>query len=81
MALLFVRTCPSLKNSPDGTVVDFGCQNHVRLSEVKCPETKYHITPLDACQDRSSSERLKGTMQTRKNSFLLCASARPHWGY
>ena len=38
-------------SSPDGRVVDFGCQNNFGLSEVKCPETKFHVTPLDACQD------------------------------
>ena len=38
-------------SSPDGRVFDFGCQNNFGLSEVKCPETKFHVTPLDACQD------------------------------
>ena len=37
---------PYLGASPDGKVIDpFG------LSEVKCPETKYLVTPLDACSD------------------------------
>ena len=42
---------PNLGSSPDGRVVDFGCQDHFGVAEVKCPETKYHVTPLDACQD------------------------------
>ena len=42
---------PFIGSSPDGRVVDFGCQNNFGLSEVKCPETKFHVTPLDACQD------------------------------
>ena len=42
---------PILGSSPDGRVIDFGCQDHVGVAEVKCPGTKYHVTPLDACQD------------------------------
>ena len=42
---------PILGSSPDGPVVDFGCQEHFGVAEVKCPETKYHVTTLDACQD------------------------------
>ena len=44
---------PFLGGSPDGRVIDFGCQNHFGLAEAKCPETKYHVTPLAACQDPS----------------------------
>lgn len=42
---------PYLGASPDGKVVDPGCSNPFGLSEVKCPETKYLVTPLDACSD------------------------------
>ena len=42
---------PFLGGSPDGRVVDFGCRYHFGLAEVKCPETKFQVTPLDACQD------------------------------
>lgn len=42
---------PILGSSPDGPVVDFGCQEHFGVADMKCPETKYHVTPLDACQD------------------------------
>lgn len=42
---------PILGSSPDGRVVDFGCQDHFGVAKVKCPETKYHVTPLDASQD------------------------------
>ena len=40
-----------LAGSPDARVVDFGCEPHFGLAEVKCPETKYHVTPLEACED------------------------------
>ena len=42
---------PILAGSPDARVVDFGCEHHFGLAEVKCPETKYHVTPLEACED------------------------------
>jgi len=42
---------PFLGGSPDGKVVDFGCHYHFGLAKVKCPETKFQVTPLDACQD------------------------------
>ena len=38
-----------LRNSPEGRVLDFGCQNRFGDAAVKCPGTKYHFTPLDAC--------------------------------
>ena len=37
--------------SPDGKVIDKGCSEPYGLVEVKCPETKYRVTPLDACSD------------------------------
>ena len=37
--------------SPDGKIIDSGCSIPFGLSEVKCPETKFLITLLDACSD------------------------------
>ena len=42
---------PYLGASPDAKVIDPGCNDPFGLSEVKCPETKYLVTPLDACSD------------------------------
>ena len=42
---------PYLGASPDGKVIDNGCSIAFGLSEVKCPETKFLVTPLDACSD------------------------------
>lgn len=42
---------PFLGASPDAKVIDPGCSIPFGLSEVKCPETKYLVTPLDACSD------------------------------
>ena len=39
---------PYLGASPDGKVIDSGCLMPFGLLEVKCPETKFLVTPLDA---------------------------------
>ena len=59
---------PFLGGSPDGRVIDFGCQNHFGLAEAKCPETKYHVTPLEACQDPSFfCETISGHCKLKRN--------------
>lgn len=42
---------PVLACSPDGKVIDTGCRKPFGLLEVKCPETKFLVTPLEACSD------------------------------
>lgn len=42
---------PIIGATPDARVIDFGCVDHFGLLEVKCPYTKHHVTPLDACSD------------------------------
>jgi len=42
---------PVLGASPDAKVIDFGCSICFGLAEVKCPHTKFHVTPLEACSD------------------------------
>lgn len=44
---------PTLACTPDGKVIDPGCTKPFGLLEVKCPETKFLVTPLDACSDSS----------------------------
>ena len=45
--LVISMDAPYLGASPDGKVIDPGCSDQFGLSEVKCPETKYLVTPLD----------------------------------
>ena len=40
-----------LAATPDAKVIDVGCVKPFDLAEVKCPQTKFHVTPLDACSD------------------------------
>ena len=41
--------CPILGCSPDAKVIDPNCEDPFGLLEVKCPETKFQVSPLDAC--------------------------------
>lgn len=43
---LFIFGC-----SPDGKVVDIGCEENFGLVEIKCPSSKFAVTPLEACAD------------------------------
>ena len=51
--LVVYKKEPVLACSPDGKVFDAGCSKPFGLLEVKCPETKFLVTPLDACSDAS----------------------------
>ena len=45
------KSCPVLGASPDARIIDKGCSICFRLGKVKCPYTKFHVTPLEACSD------------------------------
>ena len=45
------KSFPVLGATPDAKFVDFGCSICFGLAEVKCPHTKFNVTPLDACSD------------------------------
>ena len=51
--LVVYKKEPVLACSPDGKVFDAGCSKPFGLLEVKCPETKFLVTLLDACSDAS----------------------------
>ena len=50
-SLVVYKKEPVLACSPDGKVIDTGCTKPFGLLEVKCPETKFLVTPLEACSD------------------------------
>ena len=59
---------PYLGASPDGKVIDSGCLMPFGLSEVKCPETKFLVTPLDACSDSNFFlENQNGELKLKQN--------------
>ena len=45
------KSFPVLGASPDARIIDKGCSICFGLGEVKCPYTKFHVTPLEACSD------------------------------
>ncbi|PFX20104.1 hypothetical protein AWC38_SpisGene15452 [Stylophora pistillata] len=57
--LVISHHMPILAGSFDARVADFGWERHFGLAEVKCPGTKYHATPLEACEDPSLYCKLK----------------------
>jgi len=59
---------PYLGASPDAKVLDAGCSDPFGLSEVKCPETKFLVTPLDACSDSNFFlENIDGQPKLKRN--------------
>lgn len=42
---------PILGCSPDAKVIDLSCKDSFGIGEVKCPSSKFNVTPLDACDD------------------------------
>ena len=45
------KDCPVIGATPDARIIDPGCADNFGLAEVKCPYTKFHVTPMDACSD------------------------------
>lgn len=59
---------PFLAASPDGKVIDKGCIEPYGLVEVKCPSTKFLVTPLEACSDeRFFAENINGKPKLKRN--------------
>ena len=66
--LMVSLDAPYLAASPDGKVIDNGCSIPFGLSEVKCPETKFLVTPLDACSDSNFFlENRNGELKLKRN--------------
>ena len=71
--LVVSKGFPVLGATPDAKIVDFGCSVCFGLAEVKCPHTKFHVTPLDACSDP--------TFFMEKTSENKCRLKRDHAYY
>lgn len=68
---LVVSKCyPFLAATPYARIIDPGCSVCFGLAEVKCPSTKFNVTPLDACSDPS--------FFMEKNSNTHCRLKRNH---
>ena len=54
--------------SPDGKVVDSVSQDQFGLAEVKCPSSKFDVTPEEACSDPSFClELVNGSPRLKRN--------------
>ena len=59
---------PFLGASPDGKVIDLKCIDQFGLVEIKCPQTKFHVTPLEACSDAGfCCEAVDGKLKLKRN--------------
>jgi len=61
---------PFIGASPDGKVVDVGCVEQFGLVEVKCPFTKFLVTPVEACSDDKFCAELVDGKPTLKRNHM-----------
>ena len=67
------KELPILGASPDSKVVDLGCSDHFGLGEVKCPYTKFHVSPIDTCSDP------KFYMEKTRESHCKLKESHPYY--
>ena len=72
--------CPILGCSPDGKVIDPNCEDPFGLLEVKCPETKFQVSPLDACSDPKFFCERVGNMCKLKRTHAYYAQVQGQMG-
>lgn len=66
--LVVCKEMPFLAASPDAKVIDEGCVKPFGIAEVKCPLTKFNVTPLDACLDQGfCSENVDGMPKLKRD--------------
>ena len=71
---------PFLGCSPDGKVIDPNCEDPFGLLEVKCPETKFQVSPLDACSDPKFFCERVGNMYKLKKTHAYYAQVQGQMG-
>ena len=71
---------PILGCSPDGKVIHPNCEDPFGLLEVKCPETKFQVSPLDACSDPKSFCERVGNMCKLKKTHAYYAQVQGQMG-
>ena len=79
--LVVSKSVPVLSASPDAKVIDFGCTVCFGLAEVKCPHTKFHVTPLEACSDPNFvMEKISDTKCRLKRDHAYYAQVQGQMG-
>lgn len=75
--LVMSKGFPVLGVTPDAKIVDFGCSVCFGLAEVKCPHTKFHVTPLDACSHPTFfMEKISENKCRLEGPCILCSGSR-----
>ena len=75
------KSCPVLGASPDAKVFDFGCSLRFGLAVVKCPHTKFHVTPLEACSDPTFFMEKVSDMECKlKRTIHITPKFKDNWG-
>ena len=66
--------------SPDGKVIDISSIDQFGLVEIKCPSSKFSVTPTEACSDpHVFLEVVDGKPKLKKNMFLTMIKSRAKW--
>lgn len=60
---------------------DPNCEDPFGLLEVKCPETKFQVSPLDACSDPKFFCERVGNMCKLKTTHAYYAQVQAQMGY
>lgn len=70
---LFVSpNIPILGCSPDEKVIDLSCRDRFGIGEVKCPSSKFNVTPTDDCDDTGFfMEKKDGKPSLKKRTCVL----------
>ena len=71
---------PILGCSPDAKVIDPNCEDPFGLLEVKCPETKFQVSPLEACSDPKFFCERVGDMCKLKQNHAYYAQVQGQMG-
>ena len=78
--LVASKASPIIGATPDARDVDFGCTDHfgiAKIAKVKCPYTKQHVTPLEACTDENFfMEKISDTECKLKEDHTYCAQVQ-----
>ena len=79
--LVVSKSHPILGATPDAKIVDYGFSICFGLGEVKCPHTKFLVTPLDACSySNFFMEKISDTKCRLKQNHPYCTLVQGQMG-
>ena len=70
---LFVSKISFLGCSPDAKIIDLSSKDSFGIGEVKCPSSKFNVTPLDVCDDPNFYMKKKnGKASLKRGHVYVC---------